>query len=300
MILSVIVLLSLASLASGTRADLLSRALTTGVSVVSYPFLKAMTAVGHGVSYTVGLLVYYNAMVAENTQLRHQQAVLLTETTDRAELIAQNRRLRAMLDFKREQPRLTLEPVEIVGGAFEFGGNLIVDRGSVQGIREGMCVMTASGIVGRVTDVRPFVSSVATLQKADCKISAMIRRNRVRGMLHGSGSSLSAICTLDYIDIKDEVRVGDEVVTSPESQFPSGYPIGKVVAIHGGEDSNVHALLKTAEVEPAADLYHLDEVFIVLKDEPTVKELAGESTAAKSAAPAASLKIQTLQQRYAP
>jgi len=303
-ILCVIVILSLASLASGTHSNIISRGLKTAVSVVSYPFLKAMTSITQAKDYAVGFFLYYNTTVTENTELRHQQAELLVKTEDRSQILAENNRLRRLLEFDRTQSSLTLEPVEIVGGALELGGTLIVDRGSTHGIKEGMCAMTPDGVVGRVTLVGPFMSTVATLQRADCKISAMIRRNRVRGMVHGSGSSLSPICTLDYIDIKEDIQVGDEVVTSPESQFPSGFPIGKVVAIHGGEDSDDRALLKSAEIKPAANPYRIDEVFIVVYYKAALAELAGQAQAQAPADGGPPRKTapdtKTVQERYAP
>ena len=63
----------------------------------------------------------------------------------------------------------------------------------------------------------------------------MVERNRLRaydGVVHASRSDLTRLCTMEYIDIKDNVRIGDVVVTSPESLFPTGYLIGRVVAVH--------------------------------------------------------------------
>ncbi|MBI5091554.1 MAG: rod shape-determining protein MreC [Candidatus Hydrogenedentes bacterium] len=299
-ILCIIVALSLASLASGTRSNIISRGLKTSVSVISYPFLKAMSAVSHAKDYAVGFVLYYDDTVQENGELRRQQADLLTQTKDRKEILTENARLRKLLEFERPLASLALEPVEIVGGAFELEGTLLVDRGSWHGIKVGMCAMTPDGVVGRVTDVGPFISSVSTLQKADCRISAMIRRNRVRGIVRGSGSSLTPICTLDYIDIKEDVKVGDEVVTSPESQFPAGYPIGKIVAVHGGEDSDERALLKSAEVKPAANPYHLDELFVVRRGTPSHEELAGAAQIEVAPAGKAGPDSKTMQERYAP
>ena len=103
-------------------------------------------------------------------------------------------------------------------------------------------------------------------------------------------------CTMKYIDMKDDVRVNDLVVSSPESMFPAGYTIGRVVKI---DESG--SLWKSAEIEPAVDIYSLDEVFIVRRAIAPAEELAGQQSepAVVSVAPAVP-DTRSYQDRYAP
>jgi rod shape-determining protein MreC len=159
-----------------------------------------------------------------------------------------------------------------------------------------MCAVTPDGVVGVVARVEPFQSYVYTLHHADCKVGATVRRNRVRGIVHGSGSEFSRICTMRYLDLKDDVRPGDEVVTGGGGVFPTGYPIGKITAVHG-----TGSLLKTAYVEPDADPYRLDEVFIVKTAVASIEELA--ETAPPEAPPRSAYAMpdeRPLQERFAP
>ena len=123
-----------------------------------------------------------------------------------------------------------------------------------------------------------------------------IDRNRVRGIVHGTGSDLSRYATMKYIDMKDDVRENDLVVTSPESVFPTGYPIGRVVNV-----DDTGSLWKTADIELAVDPYRLDEVFLLRQAVTPVEELAGPAPEepAQSVAPTTPDK-RTLQDRYAP
>jgi cell shape-determining protein MreC len=66
--------------------------------------------------------------------------------------------------------------------------------------------------------------------------------------------------------------VGDIVVTSPESVFPAGFPVGAIVDI----DSR-GTLWKTADIRPAVDPYSVEEVFVVQGAVPPVTELIGET-----------------------
>jgi rod shape-determining protein MreC len=146
-----------------------------------------------------------------------------------------------------------------------------VDRGSIHGIEPAMCAMTKDGVAGVVIDVKPTLSYVATLHSDLCQIPAMIGRDkRVRATVHGSGSDFSHICQLEHIDTKDIVRVGDEVLTCGSGIFPAEYPIGKIVEIE-----NSGSLFQVAYMEPYADPYSVDEIFLVKRAQPTLLELTG-------------------------
>lgn len=294
MILVVLVVLSLASMATGTRGLFIHSGVRTVVSMTAYPFLKALRSIQDGAAYTTGLVFSYDAARKETEAARQRLGDLMQRAARRDELLQENARLRRLLDFVRNEPGLALEPVQVIES---LKGVLTIDRGSLQGIRESMCVVTEDGIVGIVTQTEPLTANVITLHNPDCSVGAMIVRNRVRGRVRGSGSDLSRYCSMNYIDMKDDVRVDDLVVTSPGSIFPSGYPIGRVVSVLGESGS----LWKSAEVEPAADPYRLDEVLILRQAVTPIEEMAGTEPAAIAVSAAPAIPDQrSLQERYAP
>lgn len=300
-VLAAIVLSSLASLISGTEASLVQNGAKKAVAVTAYPFLKAKNYVAHIAAYAAGFVFNYDVLHKEHALLQADNLRLKTALVQSVELRQENERLRAMLNFAREAPRLTLEPAEVLES---YKGMLRIDRGSFHGIEESMAVLCQEGVVGIITEVGLFTSVVATLHHPECKIGAMVQRNRLRaydGVVHAAGSDLNRICTMEYIDMKNEVRVGDMVVTSPESVFPSGCLIGIVSASPQGSGS----LWKTAEIAPAVDPYRLDEVFVVRRGVAPLEEMAAaappkpipENEAA--AAPSAPDE-RPIQERYAP
>jgi len=237
------------------------------IALTSYPFLKALKAAEGGVDYAVGAVLAYDKACDEADMLKRRLGDMMQHVAQRNELLAENQRLRRMLAFTRSEPAFTLEPAEVIES---FKGSLVIDRGALHGIRESMCVVTEEGIVGLITKVDALTANVATLHSVDCKIGGMILRNRVRGMIHGSSSDLTRYCTMRYIDLKDDVGENDRVVTSPESIFPSGYPIGRVDRVNP-----TGSLWRTATVEPAVDPYRLDEVFVLRQAVRPARELAG-------------------------
>ena len=202
---------------------------------------------------------------------------------------------------------MTLRPVAILES---YKGLLRIDGGARNGIElcHGRHLHRRRG--GRGDRVADFTSTVATIHHMDCRVGAMVLRNRLRaydGIIHASGSDFNQLCSMEYIDMKEEVRVGDWVVTSPESQFPSGLPIGRISAVSSGS-----GLWKSADIEPAVDPYRLDEVFIIMRASqgadyiagPPValeRELRQEGAVQTDASNAAEMPdMRSMQERFAP
>jgi rod shape-determining protein MreC len=293
-VLVVLVLACLASLMTGTETTLVQDGVRRVVSATAYPFLSVKRGMERGTDRALDVVFNFTRIQQEQDALRSEVARLKAEVAKRAEVGIENRRLREMLAFVREEARLTLEPVRVLQNA---EGMLWVDRGHRHGIVPSMSVITRDGVVGIVVQVDDFSASVATIHHRDCKVGAMVLRNRLRaydGVIHPSGNDLSRVCTMEYIDLKDDVRIGDLVVTSPESLFPAGIVIGRVTNVSGSG-----TLWRSAEIQPAVDVYRLDEVFVVRRAVPSPEEVAGPpvALAARAAEPPES---ETLQERYAP
>ena len=272
--LVVLCTLSLLSLFTGVESTIIHNGIKRAVSATAYPFLTAKRWIEGTSLYAFDFIVDYDSSRREVINLEREQTKLKQSLATARELYAQNERLREMLDFARSSPNLSLMPVNVIQSA---RGMLTIDRGELHGIRTSVGVISAQGVVGVITEVSDFSASVATMHHSDCKVGAMVMRNRVRaydGIIHAGGSDLSRICTMQYIDTKDDVRVNDRVVTSSESLFPSGLPIGIISRVQQAD-----GLLRTAEVVPAVDPYQLDEVFVVVSSGERPEELIGPTNA---------------------
>ena len=270
-ILATLSFLSLVSFLSGTNATIIHRALTRVVTISSYPFLLARTKLEETVEYSFGFVWRYDEIYEESKEGKVVKARLQTALAREEELEGENRRLRDLVGFARSETRLTQTPVRIIEN---LRGMLTIDRGRVHGIKRRMAVITEQGVVGLVTEVHDYTAGVATLHHHDCRIAAMVHRNRIRaydGVVKANGTDYNYICSMDFIDMKNDVRPGDIVVTSPESIFPAGLPVGTVSVVHetGG------ALWRWAEIEPSVDPYVLDEAFVVTRYAPDEQFLAG-------------------------
>lgn len=250
-----LVTLSLLSIMTGFDSTFIGQGFQNGVSTVAYPFIIGFQRIGEGTAYIAGVFTEYNSLHLQNVRLREEIANMQQRVVRGEQAMIRNAALEDMIDFEREEPRLDLLPAQVVGVE---RGTLTIDAGSIADVTEGMCVMTPEGIVGVVTAVTPFSSSVMSLHHGECRVAVKSQRSRVRGVLKGSGNRYSHYCELQFIGQHDDVMQGDLLVTSEESRFPAGYPVGHLATSPGSG-----SLLVTAPVSPMVNPYAVDQVFVV-------------------------------------
>jgi rod shape-determining protein MreC len=198
---------------------------------------------------------------AENRRLREEvqelrvQGLRVTETSD------ENRRLRRLLALQEHLPLTTLSG-EVI--AREWGGwirSLTVNRGRGDNVPRLTAVISPSGLIGRVVDVRPGVSIVQVLTDPTSTVGAHVLRTRTPGIVEGDprGTLRFKFMARDGASIQS----GDVLVTAGQGGlFPRGIPIGTVRTI----DNRGAALFHYAEITPAVDFARVDEVLLVTGD----------------------------------
>ena len=295
-VLAALVLSSLTLLASGAQGGALASGVRNAAGSAIHPFEVVFEFVQNGFQHGAALVFRYGLAERESRDLRQKLVIAMDHTSQRQELLSENARLRGILAFEKKTPQITFLAVSVIRS---FEGMLTIDRGSLHGLRESMCVITADGVVGMIAQTDLYTSNVITLQNASCHVDAMISGSRIRGRVRGTGNDLSKICVMEYIDLAegDNVRPGDLVVTSPESVFPTGYPIGRVQEVNQERGP----LSMTASVLPAADPFRVDEVFVVLQSDEKWEELTGlEPTPPPLEAWPGLQGAATVQERFAP
>lgn len=230
-------------------------------AVVTTPI---QTALAKGSRATFGIWTTYldwKNVRAENRRLREEvqelrvQALRVSETDD------ENRRLRRLLALQEQLPLTTLSG-EII--AREWGGwirSLTVNRGRGDNVPRLTAVISPSGLIGRVVDVRTGVSIVQVLTDPASTVGAHVLRTRTPGIVEGDprGTLRFKFMSRDGAAIQN----GDVLVTAGQGGlFPRGIPIGTVRSI----DNRGGALFHYAELTPAVDFARVDEVLLVTGD----------------------------------
>ncbi len=154
--------------------------------------------------------------------------------------------------------QFTYTAAEVISNSVSRNDNyLTINRGSIHGIKMGMAVISADGIVGIVRNVSPHFSQVMSVLNKRMSITAGIKRNRYFGSLVWDGVN-PRIMTLDNIPKHADVVRGDTIMTSGFSEsFPGEIRIGRVV------DFRVKNGFHSIDVELWNDLSNIRYVYVV-------------------------------------
>lgn len=182
----------------------------------------------------------------------------------------ENERLNALLDLREALGGMPIAARVTGIGASPLFHTATLDRGTSQGILEGMAVLAEDGVVGRVVATSPNASRVLLLEDPASGVEAIVQRSRARGILEGGSDGRFH---LKYIKPDEELRIGDSVVTSGFDQiFPRGIALGRIVALRAPPNG----LFQTAEVLPAVDFGKLAEVLVLEAPKRDAVPVGGE------------------------
>jgi rod shape-determining protein MreC len=163
-------------------------------------------------------------------------------------------------DSLREIRKYTWLGAKVVGSTVNTQVNFItIYRGSLEGVRPNMGVMSPQGIVGTVVNVSDNYSSVMTLLHRQYKVVVKLKNGGERGTVEWDGISPMFV-TLKDIPKSAKVQKGDSVVTSPTSSlFPGNLMVGTIVEIIDDKSSNFYTL----KVKPATNFFNIEYVYVI-------------------------------------
>jgi len=245
-----------------------------GTSVLR-PFEVAATRVARPFQdlydYVSGLVAAKSArdrLRAENQRLRQQ--VIELQSADQL-----NKSLQAALDYVTG-PRFPQDYKPVTAAIVskppsQFEQQVVIAAGRADGIRDDDPVVTAAGLVGKVTKVVGGEAQVTLLTDEDSAVSAIDLHTRAEGIVkhgHGPGATLF----LDQVPKSEHVAEGDRIVTSGwhsgslSSIYPFGIAIGRVTSVNFQSTDNYASV----QIAPYVDFSSLDSL-IVLVARPSVK-----------------------------
>ena len=234
------------------------------VGIVSSPFRSASAAVAQWVDEKTRFQSEFDAMKAENQELRNQIAAMEEQLRQAQKDSEENRRYRELLEL-REQRR-DLSDFETATVVERDGSNwtaaMTLSKGTSSGVEEGDCAITEEGyLVGVITEAGTNWSYLLTVVDTDSSIGAQVFRTKETAVAEGDFSLMQEKkLKLTYLPAGASLLAGDLIVTSGiGGHYPGGVVIGSVeelVVDDGG-------LSQYAIVEPAARLDELEQVFII-------------------------------------
>jgi hypothetical protein len=204
----------------------------------------------------------YHEIVEENRAMRVALAHLAGQLEQLREISADRQALASLKQYCR--------PMQVTGGDAGLRRSLII-QGRMDGLRPGMAVIHAGGLVGRldrvgwaggaqvqlVTD-RAFRTTVRFVQFRGGRVSPV---PDLTGLLEGDGRDGMMIRNIPMRSAEGKIAAGDFVVIG-DREFPQllqSYRIGEIVSIAPSRD---YALFAEITVRPLRDLQKLREVMV--------------------------------------
>ncbi|ETI69674.1 rod shape-determining protein MreC [Neobacillus vireti] len=201
----------------------------------------------------------------ENKELKSRLDNLVSLEAQVQALKKDNEDLRAVLGEEKTLRDFEPLPATVIGrNPDRWHEMIIIDKGSLNGIKKNMAVVTANGLIGKIKNVNKFSSTVQLLSATDPKnrISAIVQgKTKVYGLVEGYDKE-KKLLMVKAIPAGAEIEKGQTVITSGLGGiFPEGLLVGKVVEVKPDQ----YGLNLTALVEPGADFYDIKNVMVTKK-----------------------------------
>ncbi|MGH7930235.1 MAG: rod shape-determining protein MreC [Candidatus Binatia bacterium] len=198
---------------------------------------------------------------AENERLRQRIVELEKERNRLLEAEATNRRLQQLLEFRAQLPAGGITASVISASASAWFKSCLLDKGSADGIRKGMAVVTPLGALGRVIELGSQTAKVLLIIDPNSGVDVVVQRNRARGIVSGS---LENGPIMKYVKHGEDVQVGDRLITSGmDGVFPKGMMVATVTDVR----KQTAGLFQQISVLPAVTLDTTEQVLVVSPQE---------------------------------
>ena len=159
--------------------------------------------------------------------LRNEYFQLKAEALLLRSLQEENRSLRSLMDASdRLNEKITLAELRNVS-IDRDNHSILIGRGLVHGVYTGQAVIDDQGVIGQVTEVMPFTSSVLLITDPGHALPVQVERTGLRTVVYGTGSV--SLLRVPFLNQNAEIVKGDILISSGlGGRFPDGYPVASI------------------------------------------------------------------------
>ena len=253
-------LVAITLLVTDSRYGVLS-ALRQGIGTALYPvqvlLLYPRDAASGGGEYFTEI----NQLRAENAELKRAGVVNAMSLLRSEQLATENSQLRALAGAREP-----LNVKSVVGEVLyetrdAFTRKLVLDKGQGAGVKLGMPVVDAKGVVGQVTRLFPLTAEITVVTDRNAAIPVQVQRTGQRTVAFGGVEN--GRLELRYLPANTDIKDGDVVVSSGlDGVFPAGMPVGKVMRL---ERSGPNAFARVL-LNPIADVDSVKLLLVLMVD----------------------------------
>jgi rod shape-determining protein MreC len=169
-------------------------------------------------------------LLIENKQLKAEQLQLQLKLQYLAALRRENNDLRELLKTSLEVPGKSLVADLLSIDPEPYNKQVIINKGSRDGVYIGQPVFDAFGVMGQVMQITPVSSRVLLINDPHSGVGVQSSRNGVRAIV--AGDSYTGKIKLLYVPKTADIQPGDVFMTSGlGDHYPQGYPVGIVKTV---------------------------------------------------------------------
>jgi rod shape-determining protein MreC len=209
--------------------------LRSGFSLLLRPVREVMLAPGDVASELGGFFTRHRLLQKERDALLAERTQLLAGMNEAKELGRENAELRALMQLQARPGQQTIHAALLYRGHDWFAQRITIDQGANSGVRSGLPVVDANGLVGQVSRVYPLSSEVTQVSSPDQLTPVFVERTGQRGLAAGLGQGR---LELRYMPTQTDIRPGDRLLTSGiDRVYPAGIPVGQVSRVSRSQAS---------------------------------------------------------------
>ncbi len=253
------------------------------------PLERVTHAIGSGTGRAWSAYIDLRHVRQQNKDLQQQLARVRIEEAAIAEDALQGRRLQAMLGFRESYVGSTVAAQVIGASGSEQSHILTIDKGTRDGLRPDMAVITQNGVVGKLRDVFPTTAEVLEINDQSSGAGVLLASTRIRAILRGT---LTGRVQIGNLTADSRIQPGEQVLTSGGDQvYPRGLQVGVVESIAPDPDHQPYTAIR---VKTAVDLDRVEEVLVITGTQPDLTAGAQQDLTAAAAQHAADLSAERL------
>lgn len=205
----------------------------------------------------------HNNLVKENQELKKQQLLLKIQIQRLAAIESENNQLKALMHSSAQVQGKVLIAQLLSVDTDPFIHQMVLDKGSRDGVFVGQPVLDSGGVLGKIIQVGPVTSRVLVINDPHSGLPVQVMRNGLRAI--AMGDSFTGKLRVVNVTQTTDIRKGDVLVTSGlGDNFPEGYRVGVISSVV--RDPGLQ--FATITVEPSARLDRAKQVVLVWPNRP--------------------------------
>lgn len=202
---------------------------------LTYPVQEAFYNISSWVTSMLQPVFYVSELAEENRVLRTRNQEVVAELNRLHEIEQENKRLRELLHFE-ESGQFAIIGATVIGqNLSDWRATVLVNRGTRDGVREGMAVVAGGGLAGRVVSVSRYTAEVMLLLDPMSAVGGFVQRSRDLVIVEGR---IDAVAPMTFKGLSRDVDIveGDKIVSSGLGGiYPKGVLIGTVTDVQKTE-----------------------------------------------------------------